>query len=327
MNVRGAPAAPGLDPICDQREHRVEVAAREVLVGSGAPHQVEQLRLLPRLRRAGRDDLLGEDVERRLGRMHRVELARAHAAHERGALDQLVARRGKQASLRHGAARMARAADSLEEGGQAARRAELTHQLDGPDVDAQLERRGRDECCELAVAQPLLDALAALDGEAAVMRRDAVRAEPLAEQVRDPLGLPARVGEHQRRAVLRHERGDLGEDLAPLLHRARPPRARSPAPRSRDRARGGGPRRRSRSAGGRRGGSPPPTRPRAAARSARSAAASRTGRSAPGGARTAPRAARARAPDASRACRARSRGSRRRSPCAYRAASRGCAPR
>ena len=52
-----------------------------------------------------------------------------------------------------------------------------------------------------------------------MVRRDAVLAEALGEQVREPLGQPARVHEDQRGAVLRDVLRDPVEDLAPLLVR------------------------------------------------------------------------------------------------------------
>jgi hypothetical protein len=100
------------------------------------------------------------------------------------------------------AARVARAADALQERREAARRSELAHELDGPmsmpsssDAVATSARARR--------RAALLDALSPVDGEAAVVRGDAIAAEPLAEQVRDALRLAARVREHERRAVQR----------------------------------------------------------------------------------------------------------------------------
>src|SRR5262249_6418361 len=161
-----------------------------------------------------RDDLLREDVERLARRQHAVEASRAHGAAERRALDQLVAGGREEAPLRHRAARVARAPDPLEQGRDAARRAELTHELDGAAVDAELERGRRDEHREVPRAQPLLDPRAALLRQAAVVRGDAALADLLAELVRDALGEAPRVAEHERGAVLRRELRDALEDLA-----------------------------------------------------------------------------------------------------------------
>ena len=72
---------------------------------------------------------------------------------------------------------------------------------------------------QLARAQPLLGREPAVLGQAAVVGGDLALAEPLAEQVRDPLGQPPGVDEDERRAVRPHVRGDPVEDLAPLLVR------------------------------------------------------------------------------------------------------------
>ena len=50
-----------------------------------------------------------------------------------------------------------------------------------------------------------------------MVRGDDVFTEPFAELVRDPLGQPARVDEHERGAVLAHVRGDAVEHVRHLL--------------------------------------------------------------------------------------------------------------
>ena len=61
-----------------------------------------------------------------------------------------------------------------------ARRAELADEIDGADVDAELERRGRDHHLQLAGLEPLLGVEAPRARQAAVVRGDALLAEPLA---------------------------------------------------------------------------------------------------------------------------------------------------
>jgi hypothetical protein len=117
------------------------------------------------------------------------------------------------------AARVARAADALQERGEPARRAELAHELDRADVDAELERCGRDERGELAVAQAPLDALAAVDGEAAVVRGHAVAARA-ARRAGARCARPGGACSRTRAwCGARDLARDLGDDLAPLLHR------------------------------------------------------------------------------------------------------------
>ena len=78
---------------------------------------------------------------------------------------------------------MARTADALQERGDRARRADLADEIDVADVDAELERRGRDERAQFAALEALLGVEAKLLGEAAVMRGDRFLAEPLAEML------------------------------------------------------------------------------------------------------------------------------------------------
>ena len=153
------------------------------------------------------------------GQLDRVEPTRAHRGEQRGALDQLVARQRVEPTLRRAGAGVVGAADALQERGDAARRADLADELDRADVDAELERRGRDERLEVAGAQPRLDPVAAVLRQAAVVRGDDVVAEALAELVREPLGEPAGVDEHERGAVLADERGDAVEHVAPSAPR------------------------------------------------------------------------------------------------------------
>ena len=85
-----------------------------------------------------------------------VEPARAHA--RAAAPRTRPARRacvGKRRPFGVRAERVARAADALQERREAARRADLADQVDGADVDAELERRRRDERAQLARLQPL----------------------------------------------------------------------------------------------------------------------------------------------------------------------------
>ena len=183
------------------------------------PHQREEVVGAPLLRRDLGHDLLGEDVERQLGQLDGVEAAAVHRSEQRGALDQLVARERVEAALGRAGPAVVRAADALEEGGDAAGRADLAHELDRADVDAQLERRGGDQRPQLAGPQSGLDAVAAVLRQRSVVRGDDVVAEALAELVGEPLGEPAGVDEHERGAVLLDERGDAVEDVAHLLGR------------------------------------------------------------------------------------------------------------
>jgi hypothetical protein len=192
---------PCLDPLREHLDHGVEVRAGEVGEGRGLAREREELVLAPGLARAGGDDVLGQDIEGRHRRQDAVEPARAHAAQERRALDQLVARGRVEAALRRGTPRVARAPDPLQERREAPGRADLADELDGTDVDAQLERGRRHEDLQVPRPEPRLQLEPPVLREAAVMRRHAVLAHALGEQMGEPLGEPARVDEDQRGAM------------------------------------------------------------------------------------------------------------------------------
>ena len=183
--------------------------------GADASHEGVEVVGLPLLRAGLGDDLLREDVERQARELDRVELAGAHRGEERGALDELVARQREQAPLRRAGAAVVGPADALEERGDAARRADLAHELHRADVDPELERRGGDERAQVAGAQPGLDPVATLLRQAAVVRGDHAVAQALTELVREPFREPAGVHEHERGVVLADEVGDAVDARRP----------------------------------------------------------------------------------------------------------------
>ena len=124
-----------------------------------------------------------------------VEPPGAHRGQQRGALHQLVAGHRVEDPLGRAAARVVGAPDPLEEGGDGARRADLAHELDRADVDAELERGGGHQGPQVAGAQAVLGPQAPVLGQAAVVGGDLVGAEPLAQQVGQALGHPPGVDE------------------------------------------------------------------------------------------------------------------------------------
>ena len=218
------------------------------LRGTATPaHQREQFVLGAIAAGAFRDDLLGEDVERRVVLHDRVQVAAPHRAQQGQRLDQIVARHRQNAPFRHAGERVAGSADALQKRRDPVRRSDLAHEIHVADVDAELERRGRDQRPQLAVLQPRFRVETALLGQAAVMRGDRILAEALAQVPGHALGQPPRVHEDQRRPVSADE---LGEAVVVLLARSRatsPLRAETAAARAADPARGGVLRPRSRS--------------------------------------------------------------------------------
>ena len=149
--------------------------------------------------------------------MEGVEAAPLDRGQQRGALDQLVAGGRVHDPPRDAGAVVVGPAHALEEGGDAVGRADLAHQLDRPDVDAELQRGGGDQRAQVAGPQAVLDPLAAL------LRQDPWWAATWSSPSRSPswcatpLGQPPGVDEHERRPVVGDVRGDAVEDLVDLL--------------------------------------------------------------------------------------------------------------
>ena len=219
MDVARARPVARREAVGEHAHDGVEVGAREPRVRPGAADEREQRVLVPFAARGLGDDLLREDVERRRHDAQRIELAAADRIEQRRALDQLVARLREEARLGNAADGVARAAGALQEGRDRARRAELADQVDVADVEAELERRGRDQHLQFAALQALLGVEPRFLGEAAVVRRDRVLAEALAEVARGALGHAPRVDEDQRRPVQMDQLGDAAVDLLPLVVR------------------------------------------------------------------------------------------------------------
>src|SRR6185312_6149636 len=139
------------------REHAedgVELTALQITEGVGAADQCKQPLFVPFTRGNLRHDLLSDDVQR-LGRDDElVQLAAAYRVQQRDTLDQIVARQGKQSSLRRPADGMAGAPHSLQERGDRARRSDLTDEIDLADVDPELQGCGGDQRFELAALEP-----------------------------------------------------------------------------------------------------------------------------------------------------------------------------
>src|SRR5262249_2544587 len=102
------------------------------------------------------DNLLGENVAWGLGYRQRVELAAFGTIDERGALDEIIAREGKQTAVGRAIERMPGAPDALQEAGNRSRRAELAYEVDLANIDAELQGGRRHQGIELAALQPAL---------------------------------------------------------------------------------------------------------------------------------------------------------------------------
>ena len=124
----------------------------KIRIAIGAANEREQIVFPPVLGGGHGDDLLGQHVERRRRHQQAIELALGNRAHQRGAFDQLVARRREDPPLRLGRVLdlVSRPTDPLQRNGDRSRRADLAHEIDGPDIDAELERRRGDNGLQLS---------------------------------------------------------------------------------------------------------------------------------------------------------------------------------
>ena len=154
--------------------------AVEIAIGIRAADQREQLVFLPVLGRGAAATICCARMSSGAVRnLQAVQLARANRAHQRRALDQLVARGREEAALRHRAHPVAGAADALQRDGDRARRADLADQIHRADIDAQFERRRRHHRAQLAVLEPRFRFEAQSARQAAVMRQHGILAQPL----------------------------------------------------------------------------------------------------------------------------------------------------
>ena len=214
-DVGAVAATRGLDAVREQAEEFFEGLARQIAIGMRAGDEREEVVLLPGLGGAGGDHLLHEDIERLRWDLELVERTGAQAAHDRGELHEVVAGGGEEARLGNGAAPMAGAAGALQCGREGARRVDLADEIDGADVDAELERSGGDEQLDLAGLEFALGFETQLARERAVVCGDVFRAEAFAELEGEPFGHGARVDEDEGAAVLERELGEAVVDVVP----------------------------------------------------------------------------------------------------------------
>ena len=151
-------------------EHRFERVAREVGEVRAAAHQREQVVDVPVVDRARGDDLLREHVERQARVAHLLDQAFAHAAHDHGRLEQVAAPLREDLAGARLADVVTGPPDPLHPTRDRARRLDEHDEIDGAHVDAELERRCRDEPAQATRLQLVFDEEPLLAGEGAVVR-------------------------------------------------------------------------------------------------------------------------------------------------------------
>src|SRR5215475_14084806 len=191
MHERASTSATRGESFGHHGERAIEFVAIDGAVRPRAPDEREQLVFTVVGTRSFGHDLLRELVERGLVLQHAIEIAASDSTEKRDRLDEVVARHRKHASLRQAGDGVARAPHALQERRDAMGRPELADEIDVTDVDAEFERRGRDERAQLSVLEPRLGIETPLLRETSVMRSDGVFAETLAQMARDAFSQPS----------------------------------------------------------------------------------------------------------------------------------------
>ena len=186
-------------------EHAFEDRSAQIGERRGAADRVEQLVDVPLVDRHHRDDLLREDVERVARIAARLDARLVHRARDRGAGDEIAAELRHDDAAAGGADGVTGAADALHAARDRRRRLDLHDEIDRAHVDAELERRGRDQAADGAGLQAILDLDPLRPRERSVVRADQRLARELVQRRRQPLGDAPAVDEDQRRPVRPHE--------------------------------------------------------------------------------------------------------------------------
>ena len=201
MNQRRSSSAARVEAFRHHPHDRIEVRPRKRAIRPGPPHEREEFVFVIFAARSFGDNLLGQDVERRVVAQNGIELSVSNRSKERCALHQIVSRRWKDAPLGNARHRMSGTSNALEQCGDSMRRADLADQVDVADVDSQFERGGRDERPQRPALQSCLGVQPLLFRKAAVMCRDRLLAQAFAEMPRETLRHPAGIYEDERCAM------------------------------------------------------------------------------------------------------------------------------
>src|SRR5437762_2457254 len=209
-----APAGAG-DTFGKHLNDFVKIRARQIAIGIGTPHGLEQFVFFPVFGGAHGHDLLGENVQGSFGDSNAVEVALTNCSHERSAFQQVVARGGEEAAFGHRSAPVPRATDTLQSCGNGARRPDLANEINAADIDPKFERSSSDQRADFPCFQFSLGGETQLARQTAMMRRDGIFSQAFAKMMGHALRQTARVDKNQRGAMLRRQRGDALVNLVP----------------------------------------------------------------------------------------------------------------
>ncbi len=199
------------------RERFVERLAGQSVIWVRASYELVERRVSRTLdrRRGNGNYRLRQNIERILGDDRRFDLACAGAIDDRQDLDEIIAKRGDECGATDVADRVSRAAGALDGGGDPFWTLDLYDEVDGTDVDAQLERARCHECGQLAGFEGAFECEAAFFGNRSVIGSGDVFLGERVDLVRDALGLTAIVHEYERGAGRADQADQLLVDRGP----------------------------------------------------------------------------------------------------------------
>ena len=207
-------------------EHAVEDRPAQLGERRRRSHGAVEIVDRPSLHRRHRHELLREHVERIARIAGRFHLALPHRRGDRGARHQVAAKLRKDDAFADLTDAVAGAADALQAARHRRRRLDLDHQVDRAHVDAELERRGRDQRAQVAALQQIFDLGALRARQRAMMRAHQRLAGNLVERAGQPFREAPAVHEQQRRAMRSNQLDQLRMNRAPDRLRHRPLRRR-----------------------------------------------------------------------------------------------------
>src|SRR5262249_20396755 len=205
VEVRLSSASPRSDPISHYAKHLLKLDLSQTTIRVSPPTEAKEFVDLPGLRRGRGHHLLPKDMGGGGWHANVIEHATTDRSYQRSTFKQLVPGERKQSAFRNCLDPVTGASDPLQTGGNRARRADLADQIDGSDVNAQLQRRGRHHHPCLACLQSLLCRKPDLARQTSVVSRHGISTEvlqPFFEMVRDPFSQPSGIDKHERRTML-----------------------------------------------------------------------------------------------------------------------------
>ena len=219
MQVRPPPPFSRGRTFCEHLQDLAVPFARQAPIRVRTLDEIEHLVFPVFSRRTLRYDLLAQHVQRPFRDGQRVERSVLECAYQRHALDQFVPRQRKQPPLWRASNGMPRSADSLEQHANRARGADLAHQVDRADVDAQLEGCRRYAEFHVPLFELHFCVSPPLVRHASVVGDHMILPQLLRKLMRQAFDESAGVHEQQGRAVLIGQFGYAVERAVPQLMR------------------------------------------------------------------------------------------------------------